>query len=369
MLRKEFIQIFRDPRMRMIIIVVPMIQLFVFAYAATTDVVNIPAAVMDRDNTPASRELVSRFLSSGHFKVREYVSDEERVTDLLDRGAVSLVIRINSGFERKLKSGRTPQVQVLVDGTDSNTGGIVLQYGARIVAEYSRKVAEENARTIGAPGGTIPGVTLLSRAWFNPNLKSRIYFIPGLMTILVTLISLLLTGMAVVREKEMGTMEQVIVTPITRMEFILGKTLPFAIIGYLDMAIVTLVAMLWFKLPLRGSPLLIALGLFCYLLCTISIGLFISTVSETQQQALMSTFLFMFPATLLSGFMFPIENMPEPVQWLTCINPMRYYLAILRAEFLKGIGIEYLWREYISLVVLGCIMMTVTLLRFKKRMM
>jgi len=368
MLRKEFIQIFRDPRMRTIIFVVPLVQMFVFAYAATTDVVNIPMAVYDLDGTPASRELVSKFEGTGLFRIAARIADENQAEKLLDHGAVSIVLHIAHGYGAALKAGKAPQVQVLVDGTDSNTGGVVLQYGSRIITEYSRDLLESAMKTRYGAAAAAPGVTLETRSWFNENLHSRWHFLPGLMMILVTLISLLLTGMAVVREKEIGTIEQIIVTPITRLEFILGKTLPFAIIGYADMAIVVAVATGWFRLPVRGNLLLIVLAVACYLLCTLSIGLYISTISETQQQALMSTFLFMFPAVLLSGFMFPIANMPEPVQWLTAVNPMRYFLLIIRTVFLKGVGLDVLWPQYASLFALGIAIASFAISRFRKSM-
>lgn len=366
MLIKEFIQVFRDRRTRGVIFGTPLIQLIVFGYAVTTDVRDISLAVQDRDRTVMSREVVDRFVRSGYFRLVRYIGEDREFQELLDRGELQAVLRVPEGFQGKVESGRTGELQLIVDGSDSNTASIVLQYGQRIVSVISQQVLLERlVRTRGAVH--FPGqVTLESRAWFNENLESRNFFVPGVIATIVTIVTLMLTSMAVVREKEVGTMEQLIVTPITPWEFILGKTLPFAIISMADVILVTTVGVLWFQVPIRGSLLLLLLGTTVYLLTALGVGLLISTVSRTQQQAMMSTFFFFMPAILLSGLMFPIANMPDVVQWLTYLNPMRYYLVIIRGIFLKGVGFEILWPQMGALAVIGGITLWMASRRFHK---
>ncbi len=366
MLIKEFIQIFRDPKMRGVIFLMPIIQVLVFGYAVTTDVKNVPTAVYDLDNTVASRELVARFVRSGYFNIIEFVDTEDRARELVDRGEAQAVLRINAGFENDLRAAKSPQLQVIVDGTDSNTAGIVLNYSSKIIAEYSEKILltrlTQSRGSVGGPGR----VEVETRAWFNENLESRNFYVPGVIAIIVMLITLMLTSMAVVREKEIGTIEQIMVTPITPKEFILGKTVPFALIGFADVILITVIGVFWFEVPIRGNLLLLFLATALYLMTTLGIGLFISTVSQTQQQAMMSTFFFYFPAVLLSGFMFPIANMPQVIQWLTYLNPLRYFLVIIRGIFLKGIGMEILWPQMAALAVMGLITLWLASRRFRK---
>jgi len=366
MLIKEFIQIFRDPRMRFIIFLPPIIQVVVFGYAVTTDVRYIATAVHDLDNSVASREMVARFERSGYFDIVEYVRDEGRVRELIDRGEVRAVLRINKGFGNDLRAGRTAQLQIIVDGTDSNTAGIVLNYSSKIVGQFSQKLLATRFARLKGQGWEPGQIQMQTRAWFNENLESRNFYVPGVIAMVVMLITLLLTSMAVVREKEAGTMEQIIVTPITSVEFILGKTVPFALIGFVDVILVTLVGVFWFEIPIRGSLLLLFLATALYLMTTLGIGLFISTVSHTQQQAMISTFFFFFPAVLLSGFMFPIANMPQAVQWLTYLNPLRYFLVIIRGIFLKGVGVGVLWPQMGALAAMGIIMLWLASGRFQK---
>ncbi|MCK8604292.1 ABC transporter permease [Desulfoferrobacter suflitae] len=366
MLIKEFIQIFRDPKMKGVIFLMPVIQVLVFGYAVTTDVKHVATAVYDQDNSPASRELVSRFAGTEYFDVAEYIYHEGRVTELLDHGKVRAIIRIREGYGDDLRAGKTPQLQVIVDGTDSNTAGTVLDYTTDITREYSKQVLSRRyARLQGQPVDP-PRVVLDTRPWFNANLESRNFYVPGVIAIIVMLITLMLTSMAVVREKEIGTMEQIMVTPITPAEFILGKTVPFALIGIADVILVTVVGVFWFEVPIRGNLALLFLATGFYLMTTLGVGLLISTVSDTQQQAMMSTFFFYFPAVLLSGFMFPIANMPESVQWLTYLNPLRYFLVVVRGIFLKGIGPLILWPQMAALLVMGLITLWFASKRFKK---
>ena len=366
MLIKEFIQIFRDPKMKGVIFLMPIIQVLVFGYAVTTDVKNVPLAVYDLDNSVASRELISRFVGSGYFDVVEYVSEDHRARELMDLGKVNAVLRMNKGFSDKLRAGRTARLQMIVDGTDSNTAGIVLDYAAKITGRYSKAVQVLQAARLSGPSPEIGRIEMQTRAWFNENLESRNFYVPGVIAIIVMLITLMLTSMAVVREKEIGTMEQIMVTPISSIEFILGKTVPFALIGFADVILITLIGVFWFEVPVRGNLLLLFMATSLYLMSTLGVGLFISTVSHTQQQAMMSTFFFYFPAVLLSGFMFPIANMPEIIQWITYLNPLRYFLVIVRGLFLKGIGPDILWPQLAALAVMGVLVLWLAAKRFSK---
>jgi ABC-2 type transport system permease protein len=366
MLTKEFIQVFRDPRMRGVIFLMPIIQVLVFGYAVTTDVKHVATAVYDLDNSVASRELASRFVKSGYFDIVEYVSSDVRAHELVDHGEVRVVLRMNRGFEDNLRAGRTTPLQIMVDGTDSNTAGIVLEYSAKISGQFSQKVLMTRfTRMAGA--GLRPGqVELQTRAWFNENLESRNFYVPGVIAIIVMLITLMLTSMAVVREKEIGTMEQIMVTPITPAEFILGKTVPFALIGFADVILITAIGVFWFEVPIRGNLVLLFIGAALCLMTTLGIGLFLSTLSETQQQAMMGTFFIYFPAVLLSGFMFPIANMPPAVQWLTYLNPLRYFMVVIRGLFLKGVGLSVLWPQMLALLLMGAGTLWLASRRFRK---
>jgi ABC-2 type transport system permease protein len=364
MLLKEFIQVFRDRKVFGMVILAPMLQLILFGYAVSTDVRHIRTALYDLDNSVSSRDLVSRFERSGYFDVVEYVATEAEVRDLVDRGRVTAVFRIDKGFENDLRAGRTAAVQMIVDGTDSNTASVVLAYSATIAARYSEGVLQARlARLHGPEAGR---VTLASRAWFNENLESRNFFVPGVIATLTMLVTLMLTSMAVVREKEIGTMEQILVTPIRPIEFILGKTVPFALLALFDILLITVVGVFWFDVPIRGSLLLLLGASLLYLMTTLGMGLLISTVSNTQQQAMMTTFFYFFPAMLLSGFMFPIANMPQPVQYLTYLDPLRYFLVVIRGIFLKGVGLDVLAPQLAALALLGVATLALAVRRFHK---
>jgi ABC-2 type transport system permease protein len=361
MVIKEFIQIFRDKRMKAIVFVIPLLQTMVFGYAVTMDVNNIPTAVYDLDHSYESRELVRRLTSSSYFNILYASSSPAEIRDLLDRSRVTVAVQIDRGFSKDLNRHIPTTVQLLVDGTDSNTGIVALDYANRIILKYARDLAPT--------GEMLPvRIDLRQRAWFNPELRSKNYNVPGVIAMVIMLTSLLLTSMAVVREREIGTMEQLMVTPLRPGELILGKTIPFAIIAFFDMVLVTVFGVLVFDIPIRGSLVLLPLSTAIYLLSILGIGLVISTVAKTQQQALMSTFLFYMPAVLLSGFMFPIENMPAIFQYMTYLNPLRYFLIIIRGLFLKGNGLAILWPQMAALLVIGIVVMAYSTLRFRKRL-
>ncbi len=366
MLIKEFLQNLRDPRMLRVLFVMPAIQTLIFGYAVTTDVRNVAVAIYDQDNSPESRDLLSRFVNSGYFDRATTLRSEQEIASTMDRGDVRAVIRISKGFSDDLRGGRTAQLQLLLDGTDSNTGAVVMNYTSGIVDQFSNEVLLDRVqRTLGAlrqPGR----VNVQRRAWFNENLESRNFYVPGVIAQIITIITFMLTSMAIVREKEIGTMEQIIVTPIRPLEFILGKTVPFALISFAIVSIITAVGVFWFGVPIRGSLLLLFGATALYLLTSLGVGLLISTVSGTQQQAMMVTFLVNFPIMLLSGFVFPISAMPKWIQTITIINPLRYFIVIIRAIFLKGTGIAVLWPEFLALAIIGLTTFTLAASRFRK---
>ena len=344
MLRKELRQIFRDPRMKRIIFVAPVIQLVVFGYAVNTDIRETPLFVVDHSTTAESRRLVDALTASGYFRVAGRSDRSEALTRALDRGTAIVGIQIPPAYAVDLKAGRPATVQLLVDGTNSNTATVAQGNAARII----RGLAEERVRS---GGGSPPrGVDLRIRAWFNPDLASRVYNVPAVMGVILMLMSLLLTAMTVVREREIGTLEQLMVTPLGTGELILGKTLPVALIAMVQLTLITAVAILWFGIPFRGSLAALLIAALIYIVAGLAFGLIISTVARTQQEALMVMFLFFLPAIILSGFMFPVFTMPPVFQWISLANPIRHFLEIVRPVFLKGYGVAELWPSYLWLL-------------------
>ncbi|MEJ2367517.1 MAG: ABC transporter permease [Acidobacteriota bacterium] len=368
MLIKEFIQTLKDPRMRSVIIVVPIVQMIIFGYAVTTDVRNIQLGVQDLDNSVQSRTLLHDFTSSGYFHIVKRISSAGEVRGLMDSGKVQALIRIDHGFADKVLGGKTATVQMLLDGTDSNTISIAMSYASRILARYNGRIIFQDLSRDGPAPDRRSAVDLDSRAWFNGNLESRDYYVPGVLALLLMVVVIMLSSMAIVREREIGTMEQLMVTPIRRWEFILGKTIPFGLIGLLDVLLISAVALFWFKVPLRGSVFLLLAGTVVYLMSMLGVGLLISTVSRTQQQAMMTAFFFNLPAVLLSGFFYPIHNMPGIVQVLTYADPLRYFIVVVRGIFLKGVGIGILWPQFLALAALGTLLLFTATKRFHKTM-
>lgn len=370
-IRKEFRQVLRNPQTRAMLLLPPLIQLLIFGYAVNLDVNYAQIAWMDEDRTPQSRELLSRFQGSGLFEVLATPASPKEMQDLLDRGTVSGVIRVLPGFGRDIQHGRSTAVQILLDGTDSNSAQLVSGYAGQVIARFTADVLNERQRAKLVASGTpmsaaVPNVVAEPRVWFNPELKSRNYFVPGVIVNIIMLVTLSLTTMAIVREKEIGTMEQLMVTPIRPAELILGKTLPFIAIGFWDMLLVMGASLLIFHVPFVGSFTLLSISAFLFILTNLGAGLFISTISKTQQQANMATFLLFQPFMMLSGFSFPIRSMPEAIQWFTYLNPMRYFLEIVRGIFLKGSGFDILWPNMAALAVFGVTILTLSVKRFHK---
>ena len=364
---KEFKQVLRDPRMKTVIFISPIIQIILFGYAANKDIDFIPTAIYDKDNTKESRDFLRKFTYSKYFVPKYYIDNDSEQNNLLDKGLASVVIHLDRGFGRNLNAGKKAEVQLALDGSDSNTAMIILGYTNTIMNNYQQDLIDEQRDVMGKMSAG-PSVDLRDRAWFNENLISRNYYLPGVIASIVTIMSLLLTAMAIVREKEIGTMEQLIVSPLKPLELIFGKLLPFGVIAIIQACLITSLGVLWFHIPLRGNLLLLLFATCVYLFTTLGAGLFISTISATQQEAMMSVFLFYMPTFLLSGFAYPIANMPQVIQWFTFFNPMRYFLEIIRGIFLKGVGIEVLWPQFIPLFVIGLMVIILSALRFRKRL-
>lgn len=365
LVRKELIELRSDPRLFGIVIIAPIIQLTVLGYAATTDVKDIPLLVVDADRSVASRTLVSRFEASANFQIVDVVSGNGEVEQHLSHGTAWMALTIPAGFGERLSAGRADSVQVIADGTDSNSTGVALGYARTIVAAYGA----EKAAALRPAAPRAPPIDADIRVWFNPRLESRIFMVPGIVALLLLVVTTNLSAMAIVREREVGTLEQLNVTPLARWELIVGKLLPYAFIGMIDVVLVTLVAVFWFQIPFLGSfPLLFACSLI-YLLSTLGLGLFVSTISATQQQASMTaTFFFLTPMIYLSGFTFPIENMPQWIQYVTYLIPLRYFLVIVRGIFLKGVGVAVLWPQIAALLACGLVLIALATLRSSKRL-
>jgi drug efflux transport system permease protein len=367
MLIKEFIQVFRDKRTRFVLFIPPIIQMLIFGYAATFEIHHVPTVVLDLDHSQESRDLISRFTSSPYFDVQRQLTDYRQIGDLIDRGEATVGLEINAGFAQNLRKGQTAPLQVIVDATNSNTALIASSYISQIALAFAQQYQQDRISRISPQIiEKIPSVQLEPRPWYNPDLRSRWFFVPGVIGSLTLVLVVTLTAFAVVREREIGTLEQIMVTPIHPAEFILGKTLPFFLIGLFDVSLIATVGTLWFQVPFRGQILVLFAGAILFLLCMLGVGLLISTVSSTQQQAMVTAFFFVMPAVTFSGFGFPISTMPQWLQYLTYLSPLRYFLIVLRGTYLKGVGMEVLWPQMLAMAGLGISLLTVAVLRFHK---
>jgi ABC-2 type transport system permease protein len=367
MIVKEFIQVFRDKRMRFILIMPPILQMLVFGYAATFEIRHVSTVVLDQDHSQESRDLVSRFTSSPYFDVERQLTDSRQIRDFIDRGDATVGLEIDAGFAQKLRKGETAPLQVIVDATNSNTALIASAYISQIAMGFAQDYQTDRIGRI-APQmiEQMPSVSLEQRPWYNPNLSSRWFFVPGVIGSLTLVLVITLTAFGVVREREIGTLEQIMVTPIRPFEFILGKTLPAFLIGLLDVTLITLVGTFWFRVPFRGHVSVLFAGSVLFLFCMLGVGLLISTVSTTQQQAMVTAFFFIMPSVTFSGFGFPIATMPQWLQYFTYLIPLRYFLVVLRGTYLKGIGMEILWPQMAAMAGLGLSLLTIAILRFDK---
>jgi ABC-2 type transport system permease protein len=359
--------LWRDPRARFSLLVPPIIQVIVFGYAATFDVHNVATAILDQDHSQESRELISRFQSSGYFQMSDVLANGAQVNDLIDRGRVALAIQILPGFAENLRRRRNASVQVILDGTNSNTALIALGYINQITQRYQQDYRSDYLGRI-APlaSQNAPQVLLVERPWYNKSLEDRLFFVPGTIGSVMMVMVMTLTAFAIVREREIGTLEQIMVTPIRPLEFILGKTVPYMMIALGELLIISLVGVWWFEVPMRGSIVILLAGSLLFIAGVLGVGLLISTISNTQQQAMVVSFFFIQPAITLSGFGFPISSMPPVLQWLTYLDPLRYYLVVLRGTFLKGIGVDLLWPQFVGMAAFATVTLAAASLRFRK---
>lgn len=362
--RKELTQARRDPSSVPLIFIAPLLQLTLFGYAVATNIKHVETVVLDHDHSSESRRFLDAFERSGYFRLRYYAASDREVEERIQRGDAVVGIRVPRGFGRHQKRREPAPVQFILDGSDSNTAAIVLGYGIGIAQQQAANLATD---WLNAVPQSLPAVDLRSRVWYNADLDSVNFIVPGIICTILSIVTTVLSAQAIVREKERGTLEQLLVTPVTRTQFILGKLLPFMLVGYVDVFLILTVGTLWFGVPHRGSiPLLYALTSL-FLLNTLGMGLLISTVTRTQGQAQLAANFLLTPWILLSGFVFPIENMPYAIQLATYLVPLRYFLVIVRGIMLKGLGLAELWTQVVPLAALGAAMLTIAVLRFNKR--
>jgi ABC-2 type transport system permease protein len=367
---KELIELRQDPRLFGIVVMAPILQLFLLAYAATTDIRHVPVVIADADRSTGSRELIARFQGSPMFTIAGIVTGANEVDRYLEHGDAWLAVTIPAGYNRGLMAGYPSAIQLVADGSDANSAGVSMSYASGLVAAYAQELARGRATASGPPTrAPVGALEARVRVWFNPRLESRDFMIPGIVALLLLLVTTNLSAMGIVREKEQGTLEQLSVTPLRRSELIIGKLVPYGMVGLIDVVLVLSVAVFWFDVPMRGSWALLFGMTLVYLLSTLGLGLFISTISSTQQQAMMTTvFFFLMPMVMLSGFVFPIENMPAAIQPITYLIPLRYFLVILRSIFLKGVGLETLWPQALALAAWGVVVLALAIARSTKRL-
>jgi ABC-2 type transport system permease protein len=373
MLKKEFRQLFRDPRMRAMIFGPPVLMLLLFGYAVNTDVNDVAFALLDSDRSAASREYASLFTASPHFTLHAAVDSAGPAVTMLDRGEIDFFLNIERGFSKKIKRGEGAHVQFLIDGSDSSRASVIIAYVNAIMASYSEKIMRSRITAAlqihGVAGAAMPGsIDLRERVFFNQEMTSRNYFLPGVIGLVIALITIMVTSMSIVKERESGTIEQINVSPLSPLEYIAGKMAPFSIVAIIDICLATGLTIFWFGVPFRGSFVFLLLSGAAFILSTLAVGLYISTISTTQQQAMLSSFLFFIPAIMLSGFIFPIYAMPESIQMITWLNPLRYFIEIIRSVFLKGVGIAVLWKQLIFMLLLGAGLLLLSVKRYHKRM-
>lgn len=382
LVKKEFIQVLRDLRMRGILFGSPLMLLLIFGYAVNTDIQTISVAVHDEDRTATSRSLISSITNSGFFILKSISTNNTSTDQIINSAEADALLHIPRGFSKDIKTGQTTRIQLILDGTDSNRAAMINAYLTQLInSTYFHRYANRvllvivnrmsgQERTLFPQAGIRrppQQIQIVERAFFNPQLSSTNFFLPGVIALLISLITTMLTSMSIVKEREIGTIEQMIVSPITPIQFMLGKTIPFIFIGIFDLCIVTLISIAWFQVPFNGSFLFLVAASLIFIISTLSVGLFISTISKTQQQAMLSFFLFFIPAILFSGFIFPIYSMPKPIQVIAYFNPLTYFVIIMRAIFLKGSSPLLLWKELLILGLMGSVLLVLSAKRFKKR--
>lgn len=361
LIKKEFLALFRDKRSRFVVIVPPLLQLLVFSYAATFDLNRVPLAIYDQDKGAAARELIARIEGSNLFEEVARLDREEQVAPLIDSRAALVLVRIGPTFSADLQRGDGGPVQVIVDGRNSNTAMLALNDVRAIVTRFNLDWADDHHLPK-------PPAQLVVRAWFNPNLESRWFIVTGIVGLITLLVTLLVTALSVAREREQGTFDQLLVTPLRPVEILIGKAMPGILIGLAESSVIIAIALLWFKIPLVGSLLALYIGILLFLMSAVGFGLLISSLAVTQQQGMLGAFLFMVPSVILSGFATPIANMPELVQFITLINPMRYFMVILRGVFLEGTPMPLLMHQYWPMALIGVVTLSFAAWLFRHRL-
>jgi ABC-2 type transport system permease protein len=366
-IRKEFIQILRDPRTLVIILLIPIVQLFLLGYAATTDVKNVPLAVWDQSHSPASRKLIDAFREANYFATAYSASSQDEIQTLIETGKITAALVIPPGYAASQKDG-SAQALMILDGSDPTSGATALSMARLIGQAYATRILSEQTARSGKAISTAPPVEIRTQVWYNPDLISAHFMIPGVIGMILFAITSILTASAVVRERERGTIEQLIVTPIRPWELVVGKLLPYVILAFMDTFEVLIIGHWWFGVPIRGSLSLVVGVSGLLLLSSLGIGLFISTIANTQQEAFLTVFSLLLPSIFLAGFFFPIQAMPIVLQWISYIVPLRYFLVAIRALLLKGVGFAAIQNEIIALSIFGIVIMTAAALRFRKRL-
>ena len=367
LIRKEFLQVFRDKAMLGIIFVAPIIQLILLGYAITTDIKHIPLVVCDLDNSSESRELIRGFKHSGYFNIKYNDRNKNKIAEYLDAGKATIVICIPADFSKNLQRNLKTNIQILVDGVDTNSSLIAMGYANEIIQSYTSKKIMESFQSKPKLARKIHFVEPEINVWYNPNLEAKNYMVPGIVVLLLTIVTMILTSMGIVREKEIGTLEQLMVTPIKPYQMMIGKTVPFAVLGFFEVFFALTVAKLWYNIPIVGNLVLLAMFAIVFMFTTLGLGIFVSTNSKTQQQALFLSWFILIFAILMSGFLFPIENMPKSMQYLSYLNPVRYFITVVRELFLKGSGLANLWQQGVIMLVFSTIIITLSSIRFQKR--
>ncbi|MCB0728240.1 MAG: ABC transporter permease [Ignavibacteria bacterium] len=366
---KEFIQFFRDPKMFRVVLIAPVIQLVFLGYAANRDILNADTAVLNLDRSASSREYIRSVEESGYFSVKNYPGSYEELKELIDDGTVFVGIVIPDNFESNINNRRTADIQLILDGSDGNKASIAAGYIQNITATFSKNLSLDYLQSSGVKVNLVSTIQPEARVWYNPNLSTRNFFLPSIVGLILIIITINMTSLAIVKEREIGTLEQLIVTPIKPYQMILGKLIPFSIIGFVAVILVLSVMRFWFGIEIKGSIPFLFLCTFVFMLSTLGLGLFVSTVSRTQQQAMItSAFLVMMPMIFLSGFSFPIENMPQIIQYITYIIPLKYFIIIIRGIVIKGLGFDNLWKELTILFFMGVVILTISSMRFNKRL-
>jgi ABC-2 type transport system permease protein len=368
-IKKEFLQFKRDPKMFALILLAPVIQLTFLGFAANLDIKLVKTIIFDQDRSATSRDFIEKYTSSGYFEIEEYVNSYDKIFEVIDKGDAILAIVIPNDFEKNIYNRRTASVQALLNGSDGNTAGIVAGYTQNIVSDYSQNIVLNFLNRSGQKLSSVSVISPEIRIWYNPELKTRNFMVPGIVGLLLSIITLILTSLAVVKEKEIGTMEQLIVTPLKPYQIIIGKLVPFVVLSFAAVIIILAAMYFIFGIPVKGELWFLFFSSFLYILSTLGLGLFVSTISKTQQQAMMiSIFAVMMPMIFLSGFAFPIENMPKSIQYISYIVPLRYFNDIIRGVILKGLGFSDLWLNALLLFLMGVTILFFSSMRFRSRL-